>query len=736
MTETGCSGCATRGSGGGDAPLPISVAGRSAIVALVGNPNTGKTSLFNALTGYRRHVANYPGVTVELARGPIRGAARSMELLDLPGTYSLAAQSPDEQIVCDALCGRIAGAPRPDVALAVLDASNLHRNFYLLSQLLELELPVVVALNMVDVARARGVGVDHEELSRRLGIPVVPVIAIQPLTLRPLLAALVGAIGSPPSAAAPILLPEVVERSVTDLQAIAAGSLRRGEALRLLIDSAAPRRRSLVAMDGLTRAVSECRDRIVLAGLNAGRAEVQARYGWASRVLAGAITRPAVPVRTWSDRIDAVLTHKFWGALVLVGVLFAVFQSIFVWANPLMGTIESGFGAFAEWLAPRLPGGALRSLATDGLIAGVGGVLVFLPQIVILFALIAILEDCGYMSRAAYLMDRLMRIAGLSGRSLIPLLSAFACAVPAIMGTRTIANRRERMVTLLIAPFMSCSARLPVYTLMIAAFVPNDRYFGGWVGLQGLVMMAMYLAGVLVAIPLAWLLRRTAFRGDAGGFMLELPSYKMPRLRAIGQRITGASREFLARAGTVILLVNMIVWALSYFPRPVATRLAVETEAAASGWDAQQTQAALAGEYLRGSYLGTAGRWIEPVVAPIGWDWRIGVAVIASFPAREVVIATLGTVYNLADVDEESASLHAALKRATWAGQTRRVFDLPVALSLMVFFALCAQCSSTLVMIGRETRSWLWPLASFASMTLIAYVAAWLTASVARAAGL
>ncbi len=695
MAASGCFGCSHAGSNDGGAPLPLHAQGGAAIVGLVGNPNTGKTSLFNTLTGFRRHVANYPGVTVDLARGPIRGASRAMELLDLPGTYSLTAQSPDERVVCDALCGRIDTARRPDVILAVLDASNLHRNLYLLSQLLDLELPVVVALNMVDVARARGIGVDAERLSQRLSVPVIPVVAFQPLTVRPLLTALVAAIGRPSSSQTRACHPPTGERASSELRAASTSA------------------------DG-----------------DPGRAEVQARYAWVRAMLDGVITRPTVPVRTWSDRLDAVLTHKLWGGLLLVAVLFAVFQSIFVWANPLMGVIESAFAGLATWLAPSLPAGAARSLFTDGLIAGVGGVVVFLPQIVILFALIALLEDCGYMARAAYMMDRPLRVAGLSGRSLIPLLSAFACAVPAIMGTRTIADRRERMVTILIAPFMSCSARLPVYTLLIAAFVPEDRYLGGWVGLQGLVMMAMYLVGVLVAIPLAWLLRRSAFRGDDSGFLLELPSYKMPRLRAVWQRVFGAAREFLTRAGTVILLVNLAVWTLSYFPRPEAIRAAVEARAAAGGWTGEQAEAELAGEYLRNSYLGSAGRFIEPMVSPIGWDWRVGVAVIASFPAREVVIATLGTLYNLANVDEESAPLHDALRQARWAGESRRVFDLPVALSLMVFFALCAQCSSTLVMIGRETRSWRWPLASFASMTLIAYGAAWLTGLLSRAAGL
>lgn len=375
----------------------------------------------------------------------------------------------------------------------------------------------------------------------------------------------------------------------------------------------------------------------------------------------------------------------------------------------------------------------MQSLVVDGVIGGVGGVLVFLPQIMILFALIAVLEDCGYMARAAFMMDRVMQFAGLSGRAFIPLLSSFACAVPAIMGTRVIADRRERFVTILIAPFMSCSARLPVYVLMIAAFVPAHSYLGGWIGLHGLVMLGAYLVGVGVALPIAWLLKRTAFRGPNPGFLLELPGYQWPRIRTVALRVYLAAREFVVRAGTVILAVNLVVWALAYFPRSDATAQAMDATAVAQGWDAERRDAELEGAYLRDSYLGRAGHWIEPAVAPLGWDWRIGMAVLASFPAREVVVGALGTIFNLGgNVTEESQELRAALQRATHP-DGRPLFTLPVALSIMVFFALCAQCVSTLVIIGRETRSWRWPIASFVFMTTIAYLAAWATATGATA---
>lgn len=727
-----------RGSDGGVDREPVATisARRPLTIALIGNPNTGKTSLFNALTGFRRHVANYPGVTVETARGPVRGVAHPMELLDLPGTYSLAAMSPDEMLVSNVVCGQLAGQRRPDAILAIVDASNLHRNLYLVSQLLDLELPMVLAVNMVDIARGRGIEVDCELLSRRLGVPAVAVIATRQSCAKPLVEALQRVVGTgAPPARAP--LAEALNDEVARLCALQRGGLQRAEALRTLLDRGGCAEEQYLARGGSAAELEQARLRLQAAGIDGPRMEVQARYRWISTILDGVISRPEAPVPTWSARIDRILTHKVWGAVFLLAVLFVVFQSIFAWAGPLMEAIDWVFGTLAEVVAAVLPQGALQSLVTDGIIAGVGGVLTFLPQILILFAFIAALEDCGYMARAAYMNDRLMRSLGLSGRAFIPLLSSFACAVPAIMATRAIADRRERFVTILIAPFMSCSARLPVYVLMIAAFVPARTYLAGWVELHTLVMLGMYLVGIIVAIPIAWLLKKTAFAGPSSGFMLELPGYKWPRLRAIWQRMYFAGRKFVVTAGTVILGVNLVVWALGYFPRSSDTRAAVEQQAQAKGWDAAKLESEVAGAYLRESYLSRLGRAIEPAVKPIGWDWRIGVGVIASFPAREVVVATLGTIYNLGEgADEKSDSLRQAIKGATWPDTGKPVFTLPVALSIMVFFALCAQCASTLVVIGRETGSWVWPVVSFAGMTTIAYFAAWGVSAAGRGLGL
>jgi ferrous iron transport protein B len=687
----------------------------SPVVALVGNPNTGKTALFNALTGFCRRVANYPGVTVDIGRGPVRSSRSRLEVIDLPGTYSLAAISPDELIVLNILCGAIRGVPRPKAIVAVVDASNLPRNLYLCSQVIELGLPVVIALNMVDVARNLGIRVDHARLSQRLGVQVVPVIATRPATVRPLADALEAALEFPPPASYPDL-PDALRREAGSLQ-VSSGPLSPALGLRALLDRNGPAEQQYLAMGGSAEALAAARQRLSAAGLDDPAVEIRARYDWINRILEGVVTQPAEPVQTWSDRIDRVLTHKLAGPLVLMLVLFALFQAIFGAAAPASGIIEAAF----SWLGRRaflaLPEGLLRSLLVDGVIGGVGAVLAFLPQIVILFGFIAILEDCGYLARAASMTDRLMRGLGLSGRAFIPLMCGFGCAVPAIMSTRVLGDRRERIATILLIPFMSCPARLPIYLLVISALIPDRHFVGGIVGLRGLVLMGCYLIGVVTAIPVGWLLRRTAFSGPAPGFVLELPGYRLPQIRTVWQRMWRAGRDFVVRAGTIILAVNVVVWALAYFPR----------EAAAQSGQRQ----------LRQSYLGRMGQALEPAIRPLGWDWRIGVAVIASLPAREVVIATLGTLFNLSDsAVGEKGGLGEAVRRARWEGTDRPLFTLPVGLSLVVFYALCAQCAGTLAMIWRETRSWRWPAISFLGMTALACGGAWLTAVAARAAGL
>jgi ferrous iron transport protein B len=480
--------------------------------------------------------------------------------------------------------------------------------------------------------------------------------------------------------------------------------------------------------------------------------ETLARYAWIARAIEGVVDHPGEHRSSWEDRLDAVLTHRVWGVPVLALVMLLMFNAVFAWAKLPMDGIEAAIGRIARLLEGALPDGPLRSLLIDGVIGGIGAVVVFLPQIFILFMILTALEECGYLSRAAYLMDRQMARLGLSGKSFIPLLSSFACAIPAVMATRVIENRRDRLATILIAPLMSCSARLPVYTLMIAAFIPERSFAGGLVGLQGLTLFSMYLVGILVAAGVAWLLKRTLLRGAAPPFLMEMPPYKWPSPRVILHRMLERGWDFLQNAGTIIFAVSIVMWGALYYPRiseEQARPLLVEqTQAEArlqaakeaddtAGAEAAEAAVADAGNRLEGaqkrqSILGRAGHLIEPLVKPLGWDWRIGSAVIASFPAREVVVATLGVIFDVGaeadeDEDEGAQRLGGALRAAAWPETGRPLFNVPVALSIMVFFALCAQCVSTLAVIGRETGSWTWPAFTFAYMTTIAYIAAFLT---------
>ena len=707
-------------------------------LALIGNPNTGKTTLFNALTGLTQRAGNYPGVTVEHKVGTVTlDGERALDLIDLPGAYSLAAHSPDEMLAIDVLLGQQQDAPSIDGILAVVDASNLRRNLYLVSQLAEIDVPLVVALNMGDIALRRGINIDASALSAALGAPVVPVTAHRRQgldELRRALAALSeGAASARPQRAE---LPEALQRATAELQAAVSGELSPIEALRALVDEDGYAERRLLASagDGIADRLHGLR---TASADSLSELESNARYTWIDGLLAQALDQPSRLEGRRSDRADRVLAHRLFGVAIFVLVNVLVFEAIYTWSGPLMDGIDALFAACGDRAAALIPPGPLQSLVVDGLIAGVGGVLIFLPQIAILFFFIALLEDSGYMARAALLMDRLLTRVGLSGTAFMPLLSSFACAVPGIMATRTIEDRRDRFATILVAPLMSCSARLPVYVLFIGAFVPDHSLLGGIIGLQALTLLAFYCLGALVAIPVAWLLKRTLLSGDPPPFLLELPSYKAPDLRTVLLRVYHSSRAFVVRAGSLILATTIAMWALAYFPRSedVVERHQVERQAVAPAAldDLEKRQAA---ELVENSYLGQAGHWVAPVVRPLGWDWRIGMAVIASFPAREVIISALGTIYSLgADEDEGSESLRATLAAATWP-DGRPIYTLPVALSIMVFFALCAQCLSTLVVIKKETGSYGWSLLSFSYMTALAYVGALATYQVSTALGL
>ncbi|MCE9608081.1 MAG: ferrous iron transport protein B [Planctomycetia bacterium] len=736
--------------------MPSIAPTKTITIALVGNPNTGKSTLFTALAGVRQHVGNYPGVTVEKKIGRMTHEGTSFTLVDLPGTYSLAPRSPDEMVAVDLLLGRQAESARPDAVLCVVDAGNIERNLYLVSQALELGLPTVVALNMIDVARERGTTIDVPLLSRRLGVPVVELQANRAIGIDRLKGTLLAAsAAAPPTVESPFSAE--FRDEVRKLESFRGphsqlDALPRYLLERLLLDTSGYLSDTIAREDsaGLKQALVEARERLAKVGQPVPAVEAMARYGWVGKLLEGVVKRDPVRRTTLSDRIDRVLTDRVFGTAFFALMMVVVFQAVFTWAGPLMGLIESCVGLVADFVKQRMAEGALRSLLVDGIIGGVGGVIIFLPQILILFLFIGILEDCGYMARAAYLMDKLMVRVGLSGKSFIPLLSSFACAIPGVMATRVIENRRDRLTTMLIAPLMSCSARIPVYTLLIAAFIPARSWLGGWLGQQGLVMFAMYLVGIVAAVAVAWLLKRTMLRGPTPPFVMELPSYKMPAPLTVVYRMLDRGWAFLSNAGTIILAVSIVVWAALYYPHDAATieapfqaqKQAIESRIDSQPQGSEERKAAeeelaalenhIHGAYQRQSYLGRAGHTIEPLVRPLGWDWRIGCAAIASFPAREVVVATLGIIYDLGgdiDVDdqEQSGRLQTALAEATWDGTDRKVFNLATALSIMVFFALCAQCAATLAIIKRETNSWRWPIFTFTYMTGLAYIAALIT---------
>jgi len=725
-------------------------------VALIGNPNTGKSTLFGALVGVHQHVANYPGVTVEKKTGRMEHDGRRYELIDLPGLYSLAPRSRDEMVAVDLLLGRREDSPPVDAVICIVDAANLQRNLYLVSQVLELGLPVVVAVNMIDVATSRGIAVDVERLARRLPGAVVAIQANRRIGLDRLKTALSETIDGPrPQTETPF--PEPFRREVAQLEKLLADRAATAETQdplprylveRLLLDIGGYIEGVLLGQrdDEMRGHLRAARQRLAEADCAVPGIETRARYEWVGKILAGAVSQPRRYKTTATDRIDRLLTNRLWGTLVFAAVMVVVFQSIFVWAEPVTEGIEGVTNTAGEWVESHMAEGAPRSLLVDGVIGGVGGVLVFLPQILILFFFIAILEDCGYMARAAFLMDKMMVRVGLSGKSFIPMLSCFACAVPGIMAARVIENERDRLTTILVAPLMTCSARLPIYGLLIAAFIPAEVYFGP-LSLQGLTLLGLYVLGIVTAVVAALLLKRTILRGRTPPFLMELPSYKWPSLRTAFYRVIQRGWIFLRTAGTLILLVSILVWAALYYPRntelvesqPRIRQLQAEIDTLPAGDPTREALVArrdhqIEGEHQRRSFLGQAGRCIEPAVRPLGWDWRIGCAVIASFPAREIVVATLGVIYNLGeDVDPESeaaaAEFRARLQSATWDGSDppRKVFTVPVALSIMVFCALCAQCAATLVVIRRETNSWRWPAFTFGYMTALAYAGAFLT---------
>jgi ferrous iron transport protein B len=614
----------------------------SPLIALVGNPNCGKTALFNILTGSRQKVANYAGVTVERKEGAlITPSGLRIRILDLPGAYSLDPLTPDEQVTADVLLGRRAGETAPDFVVCVTDATNLRQNLRLVLSLKRLGLPMVVALNMTDIARRKGIVIDAERLGLELGVPVVETVGVKTAGVRAL--------------------------------------------IKVLDATAMPERRTRSAVwQPLTRAAIEH-----------DQAEVR-------RIL-GVVGGDRLDGVTFSDRLDALVLHPVLGPVILAVILFLVFQAVFAWAQLPMDEIKLGVAAIGNWLGAALPTSLLKDLAINGILAGVGSVLVFLPQIIILFFFILILEDSGYLPRAAFLLDRVMGSVGLSGRAFIPLLSSFACAIPGIMATRTIQNPRDRLTTIMIAPLMTCSARLPVYALIIAAFIPRRSLWGG-LELQGVVLFALYLAGIASAMAVAFVLKR---RGKGSGFqalMLELPAYHWPNLRNLSIGLWQRVEIFMSRVGTIILALMIILWALSSFPAPPP---------------------GATGPAIQYSIAGHLGAWLAVLFKPIGFNWQISIALVPGLAAREVAVGALGTVYALSATGNDISSALTPLITQSWS--------LPTALSLLAWYVFAPQCLSTLATVKRETNSWRYPIIMAAYLFAMAYVGSWITFRIATA---
>ena len=714
------------------------------LVAVLGCPNTGKSTVFNRLTGLRQKTGNYPGVTVERITGCALIGSAEVDLLDLPGAYSLAADSPESGITLDAILGLAAGVRTPDALLLVADASNLRRSLHLLSQSRELGLPVAVALNMQDIAQREGTAIDSGRLAAQIGAPVTALTANRGEGIQALREMLEGVLSqSPPNPQR--VMPEVRQAALElseriDAPGLAIAALERaiidqdGEFQQRLFDVAGPEARN---------ALAEARGHALRA---AGAASLQSceaerRYRQVDQWLDGAglaVPHNAGARQGWLER---TINHPVLGVLVFLGVMSAVFQAVFAWAAPLMDAIGGLFESTGAHALGILPPGALASLLVDGLWSGVGAVMVFLPQIVILFALVLFLEDCGYLARASFLMDRLLRLCGLSGQSFIPLLSGYACAVPAIMSTRVIGARRSRLATIVAIPLMTCSARLPVYALLISGFVPPAYYLNGFINLHGLLLLGLYLLGIAGAALSALLTRRIALRGAGASFLMEMPPFRWPNLRVLGLKLFGRARVFLTRAGTVIAAACLVIWALGYFPRSQAIEQDFsQRRAVLAGQieNAQDMQAALRGltaqersAQLEYSLLGRIGKFIEPAFRPLGWDWRVSASVVAGFPAREVVIGVMGTVYALGSDAEQGVGLRDRLRDSRWP-DGRPVFTLAMALGLLVFYAFALQCVSTVAVIGRETNSWRWAAGAWVYMTGFAWLAGMLTYQLAR----
>jgi ferrous iron transport protein B len=728
-------------------PLNPSPGDAKHFVVLTGNPNCGKTTLFNALTGLRAKVGNYAGVTVERKEGRLLGApaALNVRVLDLPGTYSLSPQSLDEQISRDVLLNRLPELPAPALLVVVVDASNLQRNLYYATQVIELGYRTVIALNMVDVAERNGQRVDSEKLGAELGVPVLPVVASSGQGISALRGEILTALGKtqPINPREFYEVPSQFRTEIDRLSLLLAESFEErrvranAEALLILGNQKALASSQEHYSADIHEAVTAARQRLENAKIDWSGVAIEGRYLKVAAIQSSVTIEEGNQGETFSDRLDRILTHKIWGTIIFVAVMTLMFQSIFTFARIPMDAMQSAVDWLGNTVAHLIPPGDFNSLLVDGAIAGVGAVVVFLPQILLLFLFIGFLEDTGYMARAAFLIDRLMSKVGLHGKSFIPMLSSFACAIPGIMATRTIESPKDRLATILVAPLMSCSARLPVYTLLIAACIPNVTVLG-FLKLSGLTMLAMYLLGLLVALFMAWLFKKTLLKAETPLLIMELPPYKRPLLRIVVRHMWDRSRLFLRRAGTIILGINILLWFLATYPRSASIekefgpRRAALSQPTKSASDQEQKAYAEqvtaldneeAGAKLRNSFAGHLGHLIEPAIAPLGFDWKMGIGIVASFAAREVFVSTMSTIYNVGKSDRSQSSLsnlaHTLQEQKRSDGSV--IYTPLTAVTLMVFYVFALQCVSTVAIVRRETNSWKWPIFQWVYMGALAW---------------
>lgn len=689
-------------------------------IALVGNPNTGKSTIFNALTGLNQKIGNFPGVTVDKKTGFTKTKdGKTLEIVDLPGTYSLYPKSADETIVFEVLSDQN-NPSYPDIVLIVADATNLKRNLLLYTQIADLGLPIIIALNMMDLAEKSNIAIDIDALAKRLNVQIVPIAARKAKGLdliKEAIAFHTGTAIQSESIDVEALAPEIINSIKTELNIknpyVALQIAHQGKQIRYLTKSQ-------------VSAIERIKEKYNFHSQKVQATETISRYNYINDVLLDTVVYKSVALEeNISNKIDHYLTHKVWGFAIFIAILFAIFQSIFAWSEYPMYLIETVFVWLADYGHQLLPQGALTNLLIDGVLAGLSGVMIFIPQIALLFAFISVLEDTGYMSRVTFMMDRLMRKVGLNGKSVVPLIGGLACAVPSIMSARTIENWKERMITIMVTPLVSCSARLPIYTLLISLVVPKT-YVLGFINLQGLALMSLYLMSIIMAVLVAWVMKGIIKSKIKGYFIMELPVYRMPRWNNVGITMYESVKTFVTEAGKVIIAVSIVLWVLaSYGPSDRFEKIdqkyqKLEAENALPQADLDRM---ISSEKLEASYAGVLGKSIEPAIKPLGFDWKIGIALITSFAAREVFVGTMATLYAVDGDDTKMESVREKMANAKNTETGLPVFTVATSFSLMLFYAFAMQCMSTMAVVYRETKNMKWPLIQFAYMLVLAYVA-------------